>query len=192
MKMNGARILVEELIRQGTEVIFGYPGGSVLNIYDELYLASDRIRHVLSAHEQGAAHAADGYARASGKTGVVLATSGPGATNLVTGIANAYLDSVPMVAVTGNVAVNNLGKDSFQEVDIVGVTQPVVKHNFMVRDVSELQKTIKEAFAIANAGRKGPVLIDIPKNVQIDEWEYDENMEEPHVGKKTEFRKSWR
>ena len=190
MKMNGARILVEELIRQGTEVIFGYPGGSVLNIYDELYLASDRIRHVLSAHEQGAAHAADGYARASGKTGVVLATSGPGATNLVTGIANAYLDSVPMVAVTGNVAVNNLGKDSFQEVDIVGVTQPVVKHNFMVRDVSELQKTIKEAFAIANAGRKGPVLIDIPKNVQIDEWEYDENMEEPHVGKKTECGKN--
>lgn len=190
MKMNGARILVEELIRQGTEVIFGYPGGSVLNIYDELYLASDRIRHVLSAHEQGAAHAADGYARASGKTGVVLATSGPGATNLVTGIANAYLDSVPMVAVTGNVAVNNLGKDSFQEVDIVGVTQPVVKHNFMVRDVSELQKTIKEAFAIANAGRKGPVLIDIPKNVQIDEWEYDENMEEPCMERKTECGKN--
>ena len=185
MKMNGARILVEELIRQGVEVIFGYPGGSVLNIYDELYLASDRIRHVLSAHEQGAAHAADGYARASGKTGVVLATSGPGATNLVTGIANAYLDSVPMVAVTGNVAVSNLGKDSFQEVDIVGVTQPVVKHNFMVRDVSELQRTIMEAFVIANSGRKGPVLIDIPKNVQIDEWEYDENMEVPPMETKT-------
>ena len=157
MMMNGARILVEELIRQGVEVIFGYPGGSVLNIYDELYLASDRIRHVLSAHEQGAAHAADGYARASGKTGVVLATSGPGATNLVTGIANAYLDSVPMVAITGNVAVENLGKDSFQEVDIVGVTQPVVKHNYMVRDVKDLQKTIIEAFEIANSGRKAGV-----------------------------------
>ena len=139
MKMNGARILVEELIHQGVEVIFGYPGGAVLNIYDELYLASDRIRHVLSAHEQGAAHAADGYARASGKTGVVLATSGPGATNLVTGIANAYLDSVPMVAITGNVAVSSLGKDSFQEVDIVGITQPIVKHNFMVRDIKDLQ-----------------------------------------------------
>ena len=184
MMMNGARILVEELIRQGVEVIFGYPGGSVLNIYDELYLASDRIRHVLSAHEQGAAHAADGYARASGKTGVVLATSGPGATNLVTGIANAYLDSVPMVAITGNVAVENLGKDSFQEVDIVGVTQPVVKHNYMVRDVKDLQKTIIEAFEIANSGRKGPVLIDIPKNVQIAEYEYDSKLTVPSVVKK--------
>ena len=184
MMMNGARILVEELIRQGVEVIFGYPGGSVLNIYDELYLASDRIRHVLSAHEQGAAHAADGYARASGKTGVVLATSGPGATNLVTGIANAYLDSVPMVAITGNVAVENLGKDSFQEVDIVGVTQPVVKHNYMVRDVKDLQKTIIEAFEIANSGRKGPVLIDIPKNVQIAEYEYDPKLTVPSVVKK--------
>ena len=182
--MNGARILVEELIHQGVEVIFGYPGGSVLNIYDELYLASDRIKHVLAAHEQGAAHAADGYARASKKTGVVLATSGPGATNLVTGIANAYLDSVPMVAITGNVAVENLGKDSFQEVDIVGVTQPIVKHNYMVRDVKDLQKTIIEAFEIANSGRKGPVLIDIPKNVQIDECEYVEDMKVPSVVKK--------
>ena len=173
--MNGARILVEELIHQGVKVIFGYPGGSVLNIYDELYLASDRIQHVLTAHEQGAAHAADGYARASGRTGVVLATSGPGATNLVTGIANAYLDSVPMVAITGNVAVKNLGKDSFQEVDIVGVTQPVVKHNFMVRDVRDLQRTIIEAFEIANTGRKGPVLIDIPKDVQVNECEYAED-----------------
>lgn len=177
MKMNGARILVEELIHQGVEVIFGYPGGTVLNIYDELYLASDRIRHIITAHEQGAAHAADGYARASGKTGVVMATSGPGATNLVTGIANAYLDSVPMVAITGNVAVDNLGKDSFQEVDIVGVTQPVVKHNFMVRDIRELQTIIREAFEIANTGRKGPVLIDIPKNVQIDECEYYDEVE---------------
>ena len=179
MKMNGARILVEELIHQGVKVIFGYPGGSVLNIYDELYLASDRIQHVLTAHEQGAAHAADGYARASGRTGVVLATSGPGATNLVTGIANAYLDSVPMVAITGNVAVKNLGKDSFQEVDIVGVTQPVVKHNFMVRDVRDLQRTIIEAFEIANTGRKGPVLIDIPKDVQVNECEYAEDMKAP-------------
>ena len=183
MKMNGARILVEELIHQGVEVIFGYPGGAVLNIYDELYLASDRIRHVLSAHEQGAAHAADGYARASGKTGVVLATSGPGATNLVTGIANAYLDSVPMVAITGNVAVSSLGKDSFQEVDIVGITQPIVKHNFMVRDIKDLQRTIQEAFEIANDGRKGPVLIDIPKNVQAAEWEYDPDMKAPSVKK---------
>lgn len=172
MKMNGARILVEELIRQGADVIFGYPGGAVLNIYDELYKAQDRITHIITAHEQGAAHAADGYARASGKTGVVLATSGPGATNLVTGIANAYLDSVPMVAITGNVSVSALGKDSFQEVDIVGVTEPVVKHSFMVRDVTELEKIIKEAFYIANSGRKGPVLIDIPKNVQTGECEY--------------------
>lgn len=184
MKMNGARILVEELIHQGVDVVFGYPGGAVLNIYDELYLASGRIRHVLSAHEQGAAHAADGYARASKKTGVVIATSGPGATNLVTGIANAYLDSVPMVAITGNVAVNSLGKDSFQEVDIVGVTMPVVKHNFMVRDVKDLQKTIIEAFEIANSGRKGPVLIDIPKDVQINECEYVEDMKIPSVVKK--------
>lgn len=181
MKMNGARILVEELIHQGVKVVFGYPGGAVLNIYDELYLASDRINHVLTAHEQGAAHAADGYARASGTTGVVLATSGPGATNLVTGIANAYLDSVPMVAVTGNVAVSNLGKDSFQEVDIVGITQPVVKHNFMVRDVKDLQRTIIEAFEIANTGRKGPVLIDIPKDVQVNECEYIEDMQVPSV-----------
>lgn len=170
--MNGARILVEELIHQGVDTIFGYPGGAVLNIYDELYKASDRITHVITAHEQGAAHAADGYARRSGKTGVVLATSGPGATNLVTGIANANLDSVPMVAITGNVAVSALGRDSFQEVDIVGVTQPVVKHSFMVRDVSELEQIIKEAFYIANSGRKGPVLIDIPKNVQLGECEY--------------------
>lgn len=188
MKMNGARILIEELIHQGVEVIFGYPGGSVLNIYDELYLASDRIKHIITAHEQGASHAADGYARASGKTGVVLATSGPGATNLVTGIANAYLDSVPMVAITGNVAVSNLGKDSFQEVDIVGVTQPVVKHNFMVRDVKDLQTTIREAFVIANTGRKGPVLIDIPKNVQMDECEYYEEVEIPSFERPREVK----
>lgn len=172
MKLKGARILIEELIRQGVDTVFGYPGGAVLNIYDELYQSRDRIHHVLTAHEQGAAHAADGYARASGKVGVVIATSGPGATNLVTGIANAYLDSVPLVAITGNVATEALGRDSFQEVDIVSITQPVVKHNFMVKDVSELEQTIKEAFLIANSGRKGPVLIDIPKDVQVNECEY--------------------
>ena len=172
MKLKGARILIEELIRQGVDTVFGYPGGAVLNIYDELYQSRDRIHHVLTAHEQGAAHAADGYARASGKAGVVIATSGPGATNLVTGIANAYLDSVPLVAITGNVATEALGRDSFQEVDIVSITQPVVKHNFMVKDVSELEQTIKEAFLIANSGRKGPVLIDIPKDVQVNECEY--------------------
>ena len=172
MKLKGARILIEELIRQGVDTVFGYPGGAVLNIYDELYQSRDRIYHVLTAHEQGAAHAADGYARASGKVGVVIATSGPGATNLVTGIANAYLDSVPLVAITGNVATEALGRDSFQEVDIVSITQPVVKHNFMVKDVSELEQTIKEAFLIANSGRKGPVLIDIPKDVQVNECEY--------------------
>ena len=172
MKLKGARILIEELIRQGVDTVFGYPGGAVLNIYDELYQCRDRIHHVLTAHEQGATHAADGYARASGKVGVVIATSGPGATNLVTGIANAYLDSVPLVAITGNVATEALGRDSFQEVDIVSITQPVVKHNFMVKDVSELEQTIKEAFLIANSGRKGPVLIDIPKDVQVNECEY--------------------
>ncbi|WP_029201127.1 biosynthetic-type acetolactate synthase large subunit [Oribacterium sp. NK2B42] len=172
MRLKGAQILIEELVKQGVDTVFGYPGGAVLDIYDELYKNSDRINHIISAHEQGACHAADGYARASGKTGVVIATSGPGATNLVTGIANANLDSVPLVAITGNVSINALGRDSFQEVDIVGITQPVVKHNFMVRSVQELEQTIKEAFLIANSGRKGPVLIDIPKNVQTDMCEY--------------------
>jgi len=172
MRLKGATILIEELINQGVDTVFGYPGGAVLDIYDELYKYSNKIDHVITAHEQGACHAADGYARASGKTGVVIATSGPGATNLVTGIANANLDSVPLVAITGNVSVNALGRDSFQEVDIVGITQPVVKHNFMVRSVQELEQTIKEAFLIANSGRKGPVLIDIPKNVQTDMCEY--------------------
>ena len=184
MKMKGAQILVEELIHQGVETIFGYPGGTVIDIYDALYEASDRITHVLTAHEQGAAHAADGYARASGKVGVVLATSGPGATNLVTGIAKAYMDYVPMVAITGNVAVSNLGKDSFQEVDIVGVTMPIVKHNFTVRDINDLQKTIKEAFIFANEGRKGPVVIDIPKDIQVAECEYIEDMQvNPYIKK---------
>lgn len=173
MKLSGARILIETLIEQGTDVIFGYPGGAVLNIYDELYLNSDRIKHIITAHEQGAAHAADGYARASGKVGVVLATSGPGATNLVTGIANAYLDSVPVVAITGNVASSMFGKDSFQEVDIMGVTLPITKHNYVVRNVSELADTVREAFKIAKSGRPGPVLVDIPKDVQLGMAEYE-------------------
>ena len=173
MKLTGARILIETLIEQGTDVIFGYPGGAVLNIYDELYLNSDRIKHIITAHEQGAAHAADGYARASGKVGVVLATSGPGATNLVTGIANAYLDSVPVVAITGNVSSSMFGRDSFQEVDIMGVTLPITKHNYVVRDVNDLADTIREAFKIAKSGRPGPVLVDIPKDVQLGMAEYE-------------------
>ncbi len=172
MILTGAQILIEELIRHGTGIVFGYPGGAVLDIYDELYKNSHRIEHIISAHEQGAAHAADGYARVTGKPGVVIATSGPGATNLVTGIANAYLDSVPMIAITGNVTVPLLGKDSFQEVDIVGITQPIVKHNFIVRDVNELEPVITEAYAIATSGRMGPVLIDIPKSVQKSSCEY--------------------
>ncbi|MDR3073188.1 MAG: biosynthetic-type acetolactate synthase large subunit [Deltaproteobacteria bacterium] len=172
MLLTGARILIEELIRQGVTTVFGYPGGAVLDIYDELYKNARRITHVLTAHEQGAAHAADGYARVTGRPGVVLATSGPGAANLVTGIANAYLDSVPLVAITGNVAAPLLGKDSFQEVDIIGITQPVVKHNILVREVGELQRAIAEAFAVASSGRRGPVLIDLPKDVQRNTWEY--------------------
>lgn len=172
MIKTGAQILVSELINHGVDTVFGYPGGAVLTLYDELYKNSEKIHHVLAAHEQGATHAADGYARISGKVGVVISTSGPGATNLVTGIANAYLDSVPLVAITGNVAVPLLGRDSFQEVDIVGITQPIVKHNFIVRKISELESVIKEAFKIASSGRKGPVLIDIPKCVQADKMEY--------------------
>lgn len=172
MILTGAQILIETLIEQKTEVVFGYPGGSVLNIYDELYNNSHRIKHIISAHEQGAAHAADGYARASGKVGVVIATSGPGATNLVTGIANAYLDSVPLVAITGNVSCDLIGRDSFQEVDIVGITLPITKHNFIVKNVEELADTIREAFEISTTGRPGPVLIDIPKDVQINSAEF--------------------
>ena len=165
MKLNGSQIIVKCLIEQGVDVIFGYPGGAVLNIYDELYKNQDKIRHILTSHEQGASHAADGYARSTGKVGVVLATSGPGATNLVTGIATAYMDSVPMVAITGNVGVSSLGKDSFQEVDITGITMPITKHNYIVKDVNRLADTIREAFAIARSGRPGPVLVDIPKNI---------------------------
>lgn len=165
MQLNGSEILIEVLVEQGVDTIFGYPGGAVLNIYDALYKNSDRIHHIITAHEQGASHAADGYARATGKTGVCLATSGPGATNLVTGIATAYMDSVPMVAITGNVGNPLIGKDSFQEVYITGITMPITKHNFMVRDVSELADILRDAFRIANTGRPGPVLVDIPKDV---------------------------
>ena len=187
MQLSGAQILIKELIRQGATTVFGYPGGAVLDIYDELYKNSDQIRHIISAHEQGAAHAADGYARVTGRPGVVIATSGPGATNLVTGIANAYLDSVPMVAITGNVAVSMLGKDSFQEVDIIGITQPIVKHNFIVRDITELEGVIVEAFHLAQTGRRGPVLIDIPKSVQRSTCEYYGNLTPKHEYKKADY-----
>ena len=172
MLLTGAEILIKSLLDEGVETIFGYPGGAVLNIYDELYKYKDKVRHVLTCHEQGAAHAADGYARATGKVGVCLATSGPGATNLVTGIATAYMDSIPMVAITGNVAKPLLGKDSFQEVDITGITMPITKHNYIVRDVNELQNIIREAFYIAEEGRPGPVLIDIPKDITADKTQY--------------------
>lgn len=173
MQLNGSQILTEVLIEQGTDTVFGYPGGAVLDLYDALYMYSDKIKHVLTAHEQGAAHAADGYARATGKTGVVIATSGPGATNLVTGIATAYMDSVPMVAITGNVGTGLIGRDAFQEVYITGITMPITKHNFMVQNVAELADTIREAFRIANSGRKGPVLIDIPKNILSSVTEFE-------------------
>ena len=160
MKMNGARIIIEALIEQGCDTVFGYPGGQVLNIFDELYLNSERLTHIITAHEQGASHAADGYARASGKPGVVIATSGPGSTNIVTGLATAYLDSVPVVAVTGNVPCSLLGRDSFQEVNIVDITRTVTKKNWIVKDVTKLADTIREAFRTAMSGRPGPVLID--------------------------------
>ena len=173
MLLTGAEILIKSLVDEGVDTIFGYPGGAVLNIYDELYKYKEKIHHVLTCHEQGAAHAADGYARATGKVGVCLATSGPGATNLVTGIATAYMDSVPMVAITGNVTTPLLGKDSFQEVDIKGITMPITKHNYLVKDVNDLQNVIKEAFYIAASGRPGPVLIDIPKDVTANKAEYE-------------------
>ena len=172
MKLSGAEILIRCLKEQGIDTVFGYPGGCVLDIYDAIY-RDGTLRHILTAHEQGAAHAADGYARATGRTGVVIATSGPGATNLVTGIATAYMDSVPLVAITGNVTVSNLGRDSFQEVDIAGITMPVTKHNYIVKDIKNLAATIREAFYIAGAGRKGPVLIDIPKNIQTETCEFE-------------------
>ncbi len=173
MLLKGSDIIVECLLEQGVDNVFGYPGGAVLDIYDSLYKYSDKIHHTLTAHEQGASHAADGYARATGKTGVVIATSGPGATNLVTGIATAYMDSVPMVAITGNVSCSLLGLDSFQEVDITGITLPITKHNFIVKDVTKLADTIRLAFRIAESGRKGPVLIDIPKDITQKSAEYE-------------------
>src|SRR5712692_7657509 len=171
MRRTGAQILLECLVREGVEVIFGYPGGVVLPLYDRLP-EFPQLKHVLVRHEQGAAHAADGWARASGKTGVCLATSGPGATNLVTGICTAMMDSVPMVALTGNVARNLLGKDGFQEADITGITLPITKHNYLVMKASDIAYTVREAFYIANSGRKGPVLIDIPKDVFIEDAEF--------------------
>ncbi|MBO4242060.1 MAG: biosynthetic-type acetolactate synthase large subunit [Clostridiales bacterium] len=166
MKLSGAEIVVETLIEQNIKTIFGYPGATVIDIYDQLLKKSDRIEHILTAHEQGAAHAADGYARATGEVGVVLATSGPGATNLVTGIATAHLDSVPLLAITGNVATDMIGSDAFQEIDITGVTLPITKHNFLVHNVGDLADTIREAIRIAKSGRPGPVLVDIPKDIQ--------------------------
>lgn len=173
MKISGAKIIMETLIEQGCDTVFGYPGGQVINIFDELYQYRDKINHVLTAHEQGASHAADGYARATGKVGVVIATSGPGATNLVTGIATAHLDSVPLVAITGNVPCSLLGRDSFQEVDIMGITMPITKHNFIVKDVTKLADTLRLAFKIAKSGRPGPVLVDIPKDIQINQCEFE-------------------
>ena len=172
MQINGSQIMIECLLEQGVDTIFGYPGGSILNVYDELYRYQDRIRHVLTSHEQGASHAADGYARATGKVGMCMATSGPGATNLVTGIATAYMDSVPMVAITCNVTLPMLGKDSFQEVDIAGVTMPITKHGYIVKDVNILADTLRKAFHIAKSGRPGPVLVDITKDVTAASCEY--------------------
>lgn len=172
MQLTGAEIVIECLKEQGVDTVFGYPGGAILNVYDELYKHSDEITHILTSHEQGAAHAADGYARATGKVGVCFATSGPGATNLVTGIATACMDSIPIVAITCNVGVSLLGRDSFQEIDIAGITMPITKHNFIVKDVKDLADTIRKAFVIARKGRPGPVLIDIPKDVTANKTEY--------------------
>ncbi len=172
MQLTGAQIIIECLKEQGVDTVFGYPGGAILNVYDELYQHRHEIRHILTSHEQGASHAADGYARSTGKVGVCLATSGPGATNLVTGIATAYMDSVPLVAITCNVGVPLLGKDSFQEVDIAGITTPITKHNFIVKDIEKLADTIRRAFQIAAKGRPGPVLLDIPKDVTAQTCSY--------------------
>ncbi len=173
MILTGSDILVRTLIEQGADIVFGYPGGQVINIYDSLYKYQNEITHILTAHEQGASHAADGYARSTGKVGVVIATSGPGATNLVTGIATAYMDSIPMVAITGNVPTTSIGTDSFQEIDITGITLPITKHNYFVGSVEELADTVREAFKLALSGRPGPVLIDIPKDVQVANCDYE-------------------
>jgi len=184
MKLTGAAILIKELIRNGVDTVFGYPGGYVIDIYDELLKNEGEIKHILPAHEQGGAFAADAYARVSGKTGVVIATGGPGATNLITAIANAYLDSVPVVFLTGNVSAVMLGQDSFQDIDIIGVTLPIVKHSYVVRDIKDLQHIINEAFILAGTDRKGPVHIDIPKNVQTEMIEYDPSYKIPVLSKK--------
>lgn len=191
MKLTGSEIIAECLLEQGVDTVFGYPGGAVLNIYDALYKYSDKITHILSAHEQGAAHAADGYARTTGKVGVVIATSGPGATNLVTGIATAYMDSIPLVAITGNVSNDLLARDSFQEVDICGITMPITKHNFIVKNVADLANVIRKAFKIAATGRKGPVLIDIPKDVTGAVFDYEkivpEKISNPVISEEEDF-----
>ena len=173
MLLTGSQIVAECLIEQGVDTVFGYPGGTILNIYDALYQYQDKIHHILTSHEQGAAHAADGYARSTGKVGVCMATSGPGATNLVTGIATAYMDSTPLVAITANVAVSLLGRDSFQEIDIAGVTMPITKHNFIVKDIKDLAPTIRKAFHIASEGRPGPVLVDITKDVTAAKFDFE-------------------
>ena len=186
MQLTGSEIVIECLKEQGVDTVFGYPGGTILNVYDALYKHSDEIRHVLTSHEQGAAHAADGYARATGKVGVCMATSGPGATNLVTGIATAYMDSIPVVAITANVVLPALGKDSFQEVDIAGVTMPITKHSFIVKDVTKLADTIRKAFYIAQSGRPGPVLVDITKDVTANTTEYTK-VEPLKIEKKSKY-----
>ncbi|PKM57857.1 MAG: acetolactate synthase, large subunit, biosynthetic type [Firmicutes bacterium HGW-Firmicutes-3] len=181
MELTGSQILMECLKEQGVDTVFGFPGGAVLYIYDELFRQKDNFTHILTSHEQGASHAADAYSRSTGRTGVCIATSGPGATNLVTGIATAYMDSVPMVAITGNVPVSLLGKDSFQEIDVTGITAPITKHNYIVRDVNDLAEVIREAFYIANEGRPGPVLIDIPKDVSINKATYEYKVPRPII-----------
>lgn len=194
MQLTGADILIRTLVEQGCDTVFGYPGGQILNVYDSLYKYQNEIRHMLTAHEQGAAHAADGYARATGKVGVVMSTSGPGATNLVTGIATAYLDSIPLVAICGNVPTTQIGTDSFQEIDITGVTLPITKHNYFVGSVENLADTIREAFALAQSGRPGPVLIDVPKDVQTAVCDYEPQApvqpEERHAAKDVRIKEA--
>ena len=179
MQLTGSEIVIECLKEQGVDTVFGYPGGTILNVYDALYRHSDEIKHILTSHEQGAAHAADGYARATGKVGVCMATSGPGATNLVTGIATAYMDSIPVVAITANVNLPALGKDSFQEVGIAGVVMPITKHSYIVKDVTKLADTLRRAFHIAKSGRPGPVLVDITKDVTANTCEFTPKEPEP-------------
>ena len=194
MKLTGADIVVRTLLEQGVHTVFGYPGGQVIHIYDALYKYRDEMTHVLTAHEQGAAHAADGWARATGKPGVVIATSGPGATNLVTGIATAFLDSIPMVAITGNVMNSQIGTDSFQEIDITGITLPITKHNYFVGEIGDLADTIREAFRLAVSGRPGPVLVDVPKDIQIATYDYEPQPpvipDPPHPAKEERIREA--